>query len=123
MANVVRLGLVIEDEVDLAFMCSEALKAAGFQVETIRDGLQAQARLAEVKPDVVVLDLHLPGLDGRLLLAQIRSDARLAGTRVIITTADLALADTLRRDAAMTLLKPVSFSQLRDLVKRITPSN
>ena len=120
MGDKFQLALVIEDEADLAFMCSEALKAAGFETEVIRDGLQAQARLAEVTPQVVVLDLHLPGLDGRLLLRQINEDARLASTRVIVTTADPVLAEAVRRDATMTLLKPVSFTQLRDLAKKVT---
>lgn len=52
------LALVIEDDADLATIFAGALQAAGFAVETIRDGAQAVTRLAETIPHVVVLDLH-----------------------------------------------------------------
>jgi DNA-binding response OmpR family regulator len=67
----------------------------------------------------VVLDLHLPGTAGTDILKRIRSDERLNQTRVIITTADARLAESLEEQADLILVKPVSFSQLRDMALRL----
>jgi DNA-binding response OmpR family regulator len=109
------LGLIIEDDDDLSVIFSEALQAAGFKTEIIQSGDQALARLAITVPDVVVLDLHLPRVAGMDILHQIRADERLAGTRVIVATAHPRMAESLRDEADLVLLKPISFSQLRDL--------
>ncbi|HQE92335.1 MAG TPA: response regulator [Anaerolineae bacterium] len=114
-----KFGLVIEDEEDLATIFSEALKASGFQTEIIYDGLMAQQRLTKVCPDVVILDLNLPHVDGNQLLNQIRADPRLEKTRVLVVTADAAMANMLDSEADLTLLKPVSFIQLRTMAERI----
>ncbi len=113
------LALVIEDEVDLADIFSEAMRAAGLAPEIISHGSAAQQRITEVVPEMIILDLHLPGVDGPHLLEQIRSDTRLQNTKVIVATADHALASTLRSKATLVLLKPISFTQLRDLTMRL----
>lgn len=114
-----KFALIIEDEEDLATIFSEALKAGGFKTEIIYDGLVAQQRLAEVFPDVVVLDLNLPHVDGNQLLNQIRDDERLEKTRVLVATADAGMADMLDREADLVLLKPISFIQLRMMAERM----
>ena len=112
------IAFVIEDDEDLAGIFTEALIASGFQVETIRDGAVAQQRIKEASPEMIILDMHLPHVDGAALLAQIRSEEHLKGTRVLITTAD-ALQGQMYRDMADTvLIKPVSFALLRDLTSR-----
>jgi len=94
-----------------------------FDVEAFMDGNSAAVRLAEVVPSLVLLDLNLPGKSGRELLAQIRGDERLAGIRVILTTADEQQADFLDKDADLVLLKPISPGQLKDLALRLTQKN
>jgi len=68
----------------------------------------------------VVLDLHIPLASGAEILRQIRADARLDKTRVIVATADSRVPDVLREQADLVLIKPVSFSQLRDLAARFS---
>ena len=114
-----RSALIIEDNNELAIIFSQALQAAGFTTGIIRDGGQALAWLAITKPDVVVLDLHLPHVSGREILRQIRADERLAGIRVIVATADSRVNQALRDQADLVLIKPVSFRQLRDLAERL----
>lgn len=114
-----RSALIIEDNSDLAIIFSQALQAAGFATGIIQDGDQALARLAITTPDVVVLDLHMPSVSGAEILRRIRADARLAGTRVIIATADMRATDMLQDQADLVLIKPVSFTQLRDLAGRL----
>ena len=112
-------AFIIEDEADLAEIFSESLRAAGFQPEIIHDGLLASRRLAECVPDLIVLDMHLPGMDGSDLLRQISDDQRLRSTRVIVATADHNMTIALPRNPDMVLLKPISFGQLRDLSIRL----
>lgn len=112
-------ALIIEDDVDLSEIFAKALQAAGFETETILDGKVAQDRLKETVPNVVVLDMHLPNVDGGTLLKQIHDDERLGKTRVIIATADSARAEFYRNMATIVLVKPIQFSQLRDLSARL----
>lgn len=113
------LALIIEDDLDLSDIFTEALRAAGYQTETIRDGLEARKRLREVTPKLVVLDMHLPGISGKDLLYLLRNDARLRQSLVMIVTADARIGETYEAQADYTLIKPVTFSQLRDLTQRL----
>jgi DNA-binding response OmpR family regulator len=114
-------AMIIEDDGDLAFIFAEALQAAGFETGIIQAGDTALARLAVTTPDIVVLDLHLPHVSGVEILRQIRADARLAETRIIITTADPRMAEVLEDQADLVLIKPIGFSQLRDMAARLSP--
>jgi len=112
------LAFVIEDDEDLSGIFTEALKAAGYQVEIFRDGRSAQLRLKESNPEMIILDMHLPNVDGATLLKQIRDEEHLKETIVLIATADALLGDYYNEQADGVLIKPVSFSQLRDLTAR-----
>ncbi len=116
------LALIIEDDIDLANIFTEAVQNADFEVESIQDGEQALARLASIVPAVVVLDLHLPHVGGEQILNQIRADSRLARTRIIVATADPVKGDALAEQADLVLIKPISFGQLRDMAKRLRPA-
>ena len=112
-------AVVIEDDLDLSEIFSEALRASDYEVEMIRDGKAAQERLKEIVPNIIMLDMHLPFVDGSTLLKQIREDQRLAKTRVIIATADGVQAERYRKMANLVLVKPITYTQLRDLSKRL----
>ena len=116
------LALIVEDEKDLSDIFAEALQHADFATEVVRDGQLALNRLAEIVPALVLLDLHLPNVAGTDILKYIRQDERLAKTQVIVVTADARSAEFLRTDAELVLVKPVRFSQLRDLTARIRPT-
>lgn len=113
------LALIIEDDEDLSFIFAEAMRMAGFESEIIRDGQVAMKRLAEVTPTVIVLDLHLPHVAGTDLLKQIRETDHLKKVRVVVATADARLAEQTDRQADFVLIKPISFSLLRDLAVRM----
>jgi CheY-like chemotaxis protein len=112
-------ALIIEDDPKLVEIYSQALKIAGFMVRTAADGQEALDILQELVPAVILLDLHLPKLNGDQVLAQIHQNNRLANTFVILATSDAIMADSLREQADFILLKPVSFGQLRDLGARL----
>jgi DNA-binding response OmpR family regulator len=112
-------ALVIEDDADQALIFAEALRAAGFEPEVARDGRTALTRLEAAAPSLVVLDLHIPRVLGKDLLYYIRTDERLAATRVILASGDYQLSQSLRDQADVVLLKPIGFQQLRDIASRM----
>jgi CheY-like chemotaxis protein len=78
--------LVVEDNEGLRENLAEALQLEGFEAVEAADGAAALGRLGAERFDAVLLDLVMPGMDGRELLARIREDPRLAGLRVVVTT-------------------------------------
>jgi CheY-like chemotaxis protein len=111
--------LIVEDDPKLREIVRLTLEA-DFNLEFCTDGQTALERLKNVIPQIVVLDLNLPGLSGREVLAYIRSETRLARTQVVLTTADNRQAETLNNEADIVLLKPVSPAQLRELTLRLS---
>lgn len=114
-----KIAFVIEDDPDLSDIFSKALQAAGFEVESIMDGQVAQKRLQEVVPKVIVLDIHLPHVDGITLLKQIHAMDSLKDTKIIMATADNVQAEFYRDQVTIAMVKPISFSQLRDISARL----
>jgi len=111
--------LVLEDEEDLAGVILYNLRAAGHVVECAHSGAAALGRLKEFQPDLVLLDLMLPDIDGTEVLQAIRRDYHLAHTAVMIVT---ARGDQVDRIAGLALgaddyvAKPFA---MRDLVLRV----
>jgi DNA-binding response OmpR family regulator len=118
-----QLAFIIEDHIDAATIFAEALKAADFQTEVIDSGDKALERLTETIPAMVILDLNLPEVSGIEVLRQIRADARMAGTCVIVATAHPQMADSVQGEADLVLLKPISFTQLRSLAARLASAD
>jgi DNA-binding response OmpR family regulator len=114
-------AIIIEDDQVVANIYAEALRLAGYEPEIIHNGRNALSRLAETVPALVLLDLHLPEVQGEEILQSVRADARLSSTKIIITTADPILAEAFREQVDLVLLKPISFAQLRDLTLRMRP--
>ncbi len=113
------LALIVEDDPMLNEIIALTLQE-DFDLETCTNGDKAMEILGNVIPQILVLDLNIPGASGKQILAHIRSDKRFQRTRVIVATADSRQAETLHNDADIILLKPVSPGQLRDLALRIS---
>lgn len=113
------LAFIIEDDPEQQKIFSSAVEMAGFAVEVIGNGQEALDKLDAETPALIVLDLHLPNVSGDEILHRIRAQERLATVPVILATADPLLADTLYDKSDLTLLKPISFIQLRDLATRL----
>lgn len=110
---------VVEDDPKLNEIMSITLEK-DFELETCMDGDEALERLKTIVPQIIILDLNLPGASGTDILHSIRADERFANSRVILATADERLAETLTNDADIVLLKPVSPGQLRELALRMS---
>lgn len=115
------LAYIVEDNRDTVTIFRGALEMAQYEVEEAYDGAVARDYLAKYVPDLIILDLHIPYVSGDVLLQQIRSDERLKDTRVFLATADANMAAQLRDQAELVLLKPIGFSQLKELAQRFRP--
>jgi DNA-binding response OmpR family regulator len=113
------LAFIIEDNPDISELFKRALIAAGFHVEIIQDGGEAMLRLKTASPTLVILDMHLPKLNGGVILMYIRTHEHLKNTKVIVATADSQMGESYDYMADIVLQKPVTFSQLRDYALRI----
>lgn len=112
--------LLIEDNANLAFGLSRSLEAEGFEVEVEGDGAVGLERAIAIKPDLIVLDLMLPGMDGYTVLEKLRD----AGNRVpvLILTARGEETDKIsgfRLGADDYVTKPFSLSELIARVQAI----
>ena len=115
------LALIVEDDPSQLEIFTKALQTAGYEVATAVDGRQAIEQLGQIFPDLIVLDLHLPHVDGEKVLARIKQDERLNKARLLIASADGYFASYLRKQVDMVLEKPVSYHQLRLLAERLKP--
>ena len=105
--------LVVDDEPTIAEVVSRYLERAGYETATAGDGLEALRIAGERRPDLVVLDLMLPELDGLEVLKRLREDER--ATAVILLTAKGEESDRvvgLRRGADDYIVKPFSPAEL-----------
>jgi DNA-binding response OmpR family regulator len=76
--------LIIEDNPTVVALYRNTLRAAGYQVDTAVDGAQGLAAVASFRPDLVLLDLMLPSIDGITLLRKLRADPESANVPVIV---------------------------------------
>ena len=112
--------LVADDDADILRFVEINLRLEGLEVVTARDGRDALAKAAAVRPDLVLVDVQMPGIDGYTICARIRADASLAAVRVIIVTANYgsAAVEAARRAGADDfLVKPFLPATLLDLAK------
>ncbi len=79
--------LLVDDEDSLRRVMKDLLERDGYQVTEARDGVQALDQVDRVGPDIIVLDLNLPGLDGYGVLSHLRSRPATAAIPVIVLTA------------------------------------
>lgn len=80
--------LLVDDDGDIRMIAAIALRQVGkWEVSTASSGAEALQKLAEMTPDVVILDLMMPGLDGLGTLAAMRQEPALASVPVIFLTA------------------------------------
>lgn len=79
--------VVVEDEPDILEVLSYNLKREGFDVATALDGIQGLALVERNRPDLVLLDLMLPGMDGLEICRQVKNNKQLAHIPVIMVTA------------------------------------
>lgn len=113
--------LVIDDDLDIVRLVSSTLEGAGYAVTTAPDGEQGLARVFTERPDLILLDLHLPGLQGFDVLEQLKHDANTQAVPVVILTTSGQAADrdrAFRLGAADYIVKSARLTTLTSHVHR-----
>jgi CheY-like chemotaxis protein len=116
--------VVIDDDTRFREVLVEILESAGYVVVGLGLATEALARLDELDPDLVLLDMMMPGMDGFEFLARLRKDPRRNNVRVIISSAlggtlERAIDDASARTLGISgvLTKPVEMNALLEQVR------
>ncbi len=113
--------LIIDDEPDLVEISTAHLEEAGYRVISASNGIEGLELAKKAKPDLILLDIVMPGMDGLEMLETLRGTPGLAATKVLMLTAkgrseNIFEADRLR--AVDYLIKPYSYEELVIAVKK-----
>ena len=105
--------LVVEDDPSTRQLIAQVLASAGYEPLHAREGGEALRLIREREPGLVILDLALPGLDGRSFLLSLRADERTKRLPVIVVSANADSLTTFERRAVATVLpKPFDLEAL-----------
>jgi DNA-binding response OmpR family regulator len=112
--------LVIEDDESIRAALAEALDLEGYAVETAANGALALDKVRVAQPDVIILDLMMPVMDGWAFMKACRSEALCAGIPVLVTSAYRKLAETAPElHVQACLAKPFDLDVLLGAVERL----
>ncbi|MDP1545211.1 MAG: response regulator [Anaerolineales bacterium] len=122
------LAVVVEDDPFLAEIYSDTLRGIGMRVETFHDGESAIQEISPLKPNLIILDLHLPKRSGIEIFRHLRKQTETAETWVLIVTATPTQAAELTHaevdsENLLILSKPLSVEQLDQLAHRLVFRN
>jgi len=121
--------LLIDDDLKFASSVKLILDGAGYEVELACDGKEGGMKLAECRPDLIILDVMMPNKDGFQLCAEIKKDPRLESIPVIMLTAvgeniprtKYAVSDGFNLEAEDYIPKPVEPAVLIGRIKALIP--
>jgi CheY-like chemotaxis protein len=114
--------LIADDKATSRELVRTVLEKEGYSVIEAADGIEALRVAREAAPDMIILDLQMPGLDGFEVLQELRKDRRFAATPIMALTASAMQGD---RERAMTVgfnayaTKPIRLTLLRSEVERL----
>jgi len=112
-------ALVVDDSITVRRVTQRLLERNGMRVMTARDGADAMTLLAEHVPDIILLDIEMPRMDGYEVAAQVRADPRLRDVPIIMITSrsgDKHRAHAIELGVNDYLGKPYQESQLIDAI-------
>jgi CheY-like chemotaxis protein len=113
--------LVVDDNSDNVEILRAFLESRGFTIAEARDGREALGKMEEVRPDLVLLDVMMPGMDGWEVCRVIKQHPQLGDTKVVMVTAKGGFEDKfegMRSGADDYVVKPVDFKDLMLKVER-----
>lgn len=112
--------LIVDDQPDLRLLISLTFSSTGYELQEFADGEAALAACAGTAPDVVLLDVMLPGIDGYEVCRRLKAEPATRGAFVVLMTAGHQETERVRAEEAGAdryLAKPFSPAQLLELVQ------
>ena len=113
--------LIVDDDPDSLDIVRTFLESKGYDVHTARDGRDGLAKVEEVEPDLVLLDVMMPGMDGWEVARVIKNHPEHGATRVVMLTARSGFSDKqegLRAGADDYIVKPIRLDELATRVEK-----
>jgi two-component system response regulator MprA len=115
--------LVVDDEESIRDVIAETLELEGYRVEKAADGREALLMVRATRPDAIVLDLMMPGMDGWTFLNQCRKDDLCGGTPVLVMSAYRKLGEITRELHVQACLeKPFDLDVFLRAIERLLPA-
>jgi DNA-binding response OmpR family regulator len=114
--------LVADDDPDILKIVTANLEAEGIEVDAVANGVEAQARALRTAPDLIILDIGMPGRNGLEVMAALRAHPETADVPVVLLTARASDADIWegwKAGAAYYLTKPFDTAQLLHFVNNL----
>jgi DNA-binding response OmpR family regulator len=114
--------LIVDDEPNIVLSLEFLMQQSGFEVAVARDGEEALAQMAAFRPDLVLLDIMLPKLNGYEVCQKLRENPDWAGVKVVMLSAkgrELEVSKGLALGADAYVTKPFSTRELIDQVRRL----
>lgn len=114
--------LLVDDETDFLAILETAFRKAGFDVETSANGLEGLERARAGRPDLIVLDLRLPTLDGHTVCQMLKADQTYRHIPIIMLTASREQEDqewAARTGADLYMTKPCRIAELLEATARL----
>lgn len=117
--------LIVDDENAVVSLIGSAIQFAGYNVhlDSADNGYDAMLKIGSTRPDLVILDVQMPGADGKMVLQAIRSNTHTSATRILVVSGNPgAVADMRQRGADDSLVKPFDLQSLLGKLETLLPS-
>ena len=116
-----KIVLCVEDNISNMTLVARIVEAEGHKLNRAEDGPLGLEALAAERPDIILLDINIPGIDGLTLARQIKDDPNTADIPVVATTANVLVGDRercLEAGCDDYLPKPLDIKRLRELLRQ-----
>ena len=114
--------LIVDDEVNIVISMEFLIKQAGYDLQIARDGTEALEKVASFEPDLILLDVMMPKINGFEVCRRVRANSNWRGIKIIMLTAkgrEVEVTKGLALGADAYIIKPFSTKELMSEVKRI----
>ncbi|MCP4421858.1 MAG: response regulator [Chloroflexi bacterium] len=113
--------VIIEDDKDVAGFLDFTVQSLGYETAVSYNGAAALDSLRQTTPDLILLDMVLPDINGDEILRHVRADDRLKHMPVVVLTGESrTLNKEVEKQANFVLVKPIDFQTLSQLITRLT---
>lgn len=112
--------LIVEDEPDLVLMLKARLESEGYEVYSAYDGIEGIKKTKKIKPDVILVDIMMPKLDGYSMAQRLKEDDSTTSIPIIVVTIKETMKDLFTKMGINHYFtKPFKTEELLDAIKRV----